>query len=129
MKIISADERLAERRGAKVLLLGPHGIGKTSQVRTLPVSRTLLLDIEAGDLSILDLPVATIRIDTWPLARDVAVRIGGPNKSFPATAPYSEQHYEAVGGALENLEQFDIVGADRHPVGFLMQAGAVVRRP
>ena len=30
-KIITVDERLTERRGAKVLLLGLTGIGKTSQ--------------------------------------------------------------------------------------------------
>ena len=36
MKIISADERLREKHGAKILLVGPTGIGKTSQLRTLP---------------------------------------------------------------------------------------------
>jgi AAA domain len=46
MRIISADERLAERRGAKILLVGPSGAGKTSQLRP---RRTLFLDIEAGD--------------------------------------------------------------------------------
>jgi flagellar biosynthesis GTPase FlhF len=30
MQIISADERLAEVRGAKILLQGPTGIGKTT---------------------------------------------------------------------------------------------------
>ena len=35
MKIISADERLRERRGAKVLIVGPAGVGKTSLLRTL----------------------------------------------------------------------------------------------
>jgi ATPase subunit of ABC transporter with duplicated ATPase domains len=35
MKIITADQRLAERRGAKILVVGPTGIGKTSLLRTL----------------------------------------------------------------------------------------------
>ena len=35
MKIISADERLREQRGAKVLIVGPTGVGKTSLLRTL----------------------------------------------------------------------------------------------
>jgi ABC-type arginine transport system ATPase subunit len=48
--IISADQRLSERRGAKILLVGPTGVGKSSQLRTLNPARTLFLDIEAGDL-------------------------------------------------------------------------------
>jgi hypothetical protein len=80
MQIISADERLRERRGAKILMLGQAGIGKTSQLKKLDVSRTLFVDIEAGDLAVLDLPVATVRLDDWPTARDLACRIGGPNK-------------------------------------------------
>ena len=66
MQIISADERLREHRGAKVLIVGPTGVGKTSQLRTLDPARTLFVDVEAGDLAVLDLPVPTIRIDDWP---------------------------------------------------------------
>ena len=99
MQIISADERLRERRGAKVLVLGPPGVGKTSLLRTLDPERTLFVDVEAGDLAVIDLPVRTIRIDAWPTVRDLACRIGGPNPSFPPTACYSAAHYDAVGGA------------------------------
>ena len=35
MKIIGADARLAEKRGAKILIVGPAGVGKTSLLRTL----------------------------------------------------------------------------------------------
>jgi ABC-type uncharacterized transport system fused permease/ATPase subunit len=35
VKIISADQRLSEKRGAKILITGPTGVGKTSQLRTL----------------------------------------------------------------------------------------------
>ena len=36
LPIISADERLAEKRGVKGVLVGRSGIGKTSQLWTLP---------------------------------------------------------------------------------------------
>jgi hypothetical protein len=112
MQIISADERLRERRGAKILLLGPVAVGKTWQLRTLNPDRTLFVDIEAGDLAVLDLPVPTIRIDDWPAARDLACRIGGPNKSFPPTAAYSPAHFEAIGGYLEDLDRYDTIFVD-----------------
>ena len=112
MKIISADERLAERRGVKALIVGPTGVGKTSLLRTLDPARTLFIDVEAGDLSVQDVPVDTIQLDDWPTARDIACRIGGPNPSFPPTACYSQAHHEAVGGSLENLERYDSIFID-----------------
>ena len=51
LKIISADERMAETRGSKILLLGQTAVGKTSQLRKLDPARTLFIDIEAGDLA------------------------------------------------------------------------------
>jgi hypothetical protein len=112
MQIISADERLREVRGAKILIVGPTGIGKTSLLRTLNPGRTLFIDVEAGDLAVLDLPVATIRLDDWQTARNLACRIGGPNKSFPPTASYSLAHYEAIGGPLEDLDRYETIFVD-----------------
>jgi hypothetical protein len=111
MKIISATERLAERRGVKALIVGPVGVGKTS-LRTLDPNRVLFVDIEAGDLSVKDVAVDTIRIDDWPTARDLACRIGGPNPSYPPTACYSQAHYEAIGGELEGLDRYDVLFID-----------------
>jgi hypothetical protein len=113
MRIIGADERLNEPRGVKILLIGPTGVGKTSQLHTFSdPSRVLFLDGEAGDLSVQDVLVDTIRIDDWQTARNIAVRIGGPNPSFAPTSCYSEAHFKAVGGWLENLDRYDLIFVD-----------------
>ena len=96
LNIITAEERLAEQRGAKILIVGPTGVGKTSLLRTLDPDTTLFLDIEAGDLAVRDVPVDTIRIDDWVGARDLACLIGGPNPSFAPSCCYSEAHYRAI---------------------------------
>ena len=52
LPIISAEERLKERHSAKIALVGQPGVGKTSQLRTLPADSTLFVDLEAGDLQL-----------------------------------------------------------------------------
>ena len=99
MKIIPADQRLAEKSGAKILIVGPSGVGKTSLLRTLSaelLASTLFIDIEAGDIAVSDLQVASVRPRTWDECRDLACILGGPNPSLPPTAAYSEAHYNEV---------------------------------
>jgi hypothetical protein len=82
-------------------------------MRTIPdPSRILYGDGEGGDLAIQDLPVTSVRIEDWPTARDLACRVGGPNPSYGANACYSEAHYNAIGGPLENLERYELICFD-----------------
>jgi hypothetical protein len=95
MRIISAEERLAER-GAKILIVGPAGVGKTSLLRTVDPASVLFIDIEAGDLAVQNLTADTLRPRTWPECRDLAVLLAGANPAVPDDACYSSMHHDAV---------------------------------
>jgi hypothetical protein len=94
LPIISAEERLAQRKGIKGCIFGKSGIGKTSLLWTLDPQKTLFFDLEAGDLAIEGWNGDTIRPKTWAECRDFAVFIGGANPSLPNDQPYSQSHYE-----------------------------------
>ncbi|MDD3030599.1 MAG: ATP-binding protein [Alphaproteobacteria bacterium] len=96
LPIISADERLAEKRGIKGCIFGKSGIGKTSLLWTLPPEKTLFFDLEAGDLAIEGWAGDTVRPRTWQECRDFAVFIGGPNPALREDQPYSQAHFDAV---------------------------------
>lgn len=115
LPIISADERLAEKRGIKGVIFGKSGIGKTSLLWTLPDKTTLFFDLEAGDLAVEGWAGAAIRPRTWQECRDFACFIGGANPSLRDDQPYSAAHYSAVCekfGATAQLEQYDTVFID-----------------
>lgn len=104
LKIISADERMAQDKGVKALIVGPAGVGKTSLLRTLDPSNTLFIDLEAGDLAVQDVQTDTMRPRTWEECRDLAVYLGGPNPALPPTAVFSQAHYDSV---LESMGSAD----------------------
>jgi hypothetical protein len=94
--IITADQRLAGPRGVKALVVGPAGVGKTSLLRTLNPAKTLFIDLEAGDLSVQDVPADTMRPKTWDECRDLAAYLGGPNPALPSHMAYSQAHFDKV---------------------------------
>ena len=96
LPIISADQRLAERRGIKGVIFGKSGIGKTTLLLTLAAETTLFMDMEAGDLAVEGWHGDTIRPRTWDECRDFAVFIGGPNPALRNDQYFSQAHYDQV---------------------------------
>lgn len=107
LPIVTADQRLAEKRGVKGVLIGKAGIGKTSQLWTLDSAATLFFDLEAGDLAVEGWAGDTIRPRTWAECRDFAVFIGGPNPSLRDDQPFSQAHFEAVCARYGDPAQLD----------------------
>jgi len=105
LRIIGADERMAERRGIKGVLAGASGIGKTSQLWSLDPAATLFVNLEAGELAVAGWPGDEVRVRDWDLARDIACWIGGPNPAMRDDQPYSATHYARVCEAFGNPAQ------------------------
>jgi hypothetical protein len=115
LQIITADERLKERRGIKGVLTGISGIGKTSQLWTLNPDKTLFLNLEAGELAVQGWPGDEIRIRDWDRARDLACWIGGPNPAMRDDQSYSRADYARVCNAFgppNILEKYDTIFVD-----------------
>lgn len=96
LPIITADMRLQEKKGHKIVVCGSSGVGKTTLATTLDPATTLFFDLEAGDAAIAGHPIDVLRPRTWAECRDLAVLIGGPNPSLQESDDYSSAHYDAV---------------------------------
>lgn len=107
-KIITADERLAQKAGIKGIIVGPAGIGKTSLLYTLDPATTLFVNAEAGELSVQEWSGDMVRLRTWPDARNLAAVIGGANPAYAPDEIYSQAHYDAalaeIGDAFEKYQ-------------------------
>lgn len=114
LQIITAEQRMAEKKGVKAFLLGSYGVGKTSLLRTLDPSRTLFLDFEAGDLSVQDVPVDQVRPKTWQECRDLACFLAGPDPDSAEDAVYGQTHYDAIKDHFDglNLDKYDTIFID-----------------
>jgi hypothetical protein len=105
LTIITAEERLREKTGVKMVIFGPIGIGKTSLLKTLD-QPTLCIDMEAGLLAVQDWRGDSLKIRTWDEARNIACLIGGANPALRDDQPYSKVHYAKVYGAYEDQKLF-----------------------
>ena len=114
-QIITADQRLSEKRGIKGCIFGRWKIGKTSLLWTLDAASTLFIDLEAGDLAVEGWAGDTIRPRTWQECRDFAAYIGGPNPALRDNQPYSQAHYDYVCsqfGDAAALEKYETIFVD-----------------
>ena len=96
LRIITADERLAEPRGVKAAILGKPGMGKTWLLNTTCPLSTLFIDLEAGDLAVQAWAGASIRPRTWEECRDIALFLAGPNPALRDEQPYSAAQHARV---------------------------------
>lgn len=115
LRIISVDERLAQKRGVKGVVIGKAGIGKTSLLWTLDPAKTLFVNAEAGELSVQGWPGDMAELRTWQEARDLAAFIGGPNPAFRSDQNYSQEHYDhavSVFGNASALDKYDTIFVD-----------------
>jgi AAA domain len=78
------------------------------------LASTLFVDIEAGDIAVADLPVASVRPRRWEECRDLACVLGGFNPALPATACYSEAHFNQVmqNGEFARLASYSTLFVD-----------------
>lgn len=125
LKLVTADERMRETSGVKCVIFGPAKIGKTTLLRTVDAPRTLVLNIEAGDLAVRDVPYQELRPEddaagnpqqwTWPELRNIAAFLGGPNPAKRSDEAYSADHHahvaEQLAGVLD-LASFDLLFID-----------------
>ena len=104
LQIITADERMRERRGIKGVLTGISGIGKTSQLWTLNPDTTLFINLEAGELAVQGWPGDEIRIRDWRLLSRLALRGDvGLGEGWVAGDWHSETLEGTLSLALRNL--------------------------
>ena len=94
LRIVTADERLSRAANkTTVALFGPTGVGKTTQLRTLPAEETVCIDLEAGMKSVQDWRGDSIPIRCFEDLVVLASLVGGPDPAAPPEAFFSRQHH------------------------------------
>ena len=95
IKVISFEERLKRPPFIKGAIFGKSGVGKTSLLKTLN-HKALLVDLEAGDLSLQEWEGDKVTLKTWEEVRDLCVLIAGVDPSVPEGEPFSQGDFDRV---------------------------------
>jgi hypothetical protein len=115
LPIVSAIERMAERKGVKLLLLGKSGIGKTTRLKDLDPATTLVPRHRGGRLCPWRIGRATpsVRRPGRRAATSSCSSLARTNPCLPESA-FSQAHYDHV------IEKFgDATQLDRYQTFFL----------
>ena len=94
MKLLTAEQRLAEPQGATLAIFGPSGVGKTSLLRTVDpalLRDVLFVDIEGGGLAVAGLSIASVPVS----AADGGLFRRPLPESDHRSAPSKRQHVPA----------------------------------
>ena len=104
LRIVTADERLSHAANkTTIALFGASGVGKTTQLKLLPATETICIDLEAGLKSVQDWRGDSLPVRTFADAIDIACLIGGVNPAADPTGFYSEGHYQHLCHAYPDL--------------------------
>ena len=132
LRIITAQERLAQKPKVNVALFAPSGWGKTYQARTLDPATTLFIDLEAGTLSLngdkedgsdawlgstinIREEAAKLGVHPWEMSRAIICLLGGADPAAAPGSPYSAEalaQYEAAIGPRSMFDQFSTIFID-----------------
>jgi hypothetical protein len=104
LRIVTADERLSSAVNKTTLaLFGASGVGKTTQVKTMPAEKAICIDLEAGLKSVQDWRGDSIPVRCFEDAIDLACLVGGVNPAADPTGFFSEGHYQHLAAAHPDL--------------------------
>lgn len=132
LRIITAQERLAQKPKVNCALFAPSGWGKTYQARTLDAEKTLFIDLEAGTLSLngdkqdgsdawmgstinVREEASKLGVHPWEFARALVCLLGGADPAAAPGTPYAADQfaiYEQMIAERSVFDAFDTIFID-----------------
>lgn len=102
LPITTAAQSMQEPERITGVILGPHGIGKTSLLWSLDPATTLFINMEGGEKSVRGWPgdmikvreaALAMKLPTWEFMRALAAWLGGPDPAATGVQPYTAEHF------------------------------------